>query len=730
MIHKATLLAVLTAALLSPAAVALPGTANAQMTTRAGTETIAETATETTSETTAGTTAGRQAPQLVIEAMTPDVPREPTTEIKISGTFVNTGTQTVTGMRRKMYYSAQPFQRRADMEAYVSGQPAYQPGAWRDEVYLQPGTLAPSAKAPWEFAFTPQQLGISRFGVYPILIQVIDAFGQQVATQRTFMVYLPRDAQVSRTRLAMVMPIVDQPRRAVDSVFLDDTLPASMASGKRLGNLLKLAQSTSSAKNLTWVVDPSLLDDAQALGNPYSVKVKDKVESRSADASSAKWLTDLRAALAQSPVVATPYADPDVAALAHNGVDDSTKTAIDAARLLGQKTLGRDVITTVNWPVGGRIDYDGLDLLATGGVDTVLLDETALPPLTPPVTTPDASATLDGVNGPVTALVADKVLSETLAADTSVAGTAVLNRQRFIAETAMIGAEPVTARRTVIAVPQRRWSPDPAYVAGLVKTASTLPWLAPATLASVKRSKGVAPQRADLTYGDQERREELVKPYMKAVRQVGRRADLTSAVTTIQDIDVFDLALLRLSSSAWRDRGDAATPYVDQVRTAVDGRIREVSITGNEQSPLRTLAGTNGEVPISVRNSLTGIGSKVSVRLKVTSEQPKLLRIENYEDQLTILGGQNQTVRVPMTVLASGQTTVKVQLMTGDGRRYGTPVELTVRTTGYTGIALVIVGAALVVLLAAVVLRVLRRRGRRTAAAAPRKRADAPAGTD
>lgn len=78
------------------------------------------------------------------------------------------------------------------------------------------------------------------------------------------------------------------------------------------------------------------------------------------------------------------------------------------------------MITNVNWPVGGLIDYDGLDLLATGGVNTVLLNVLNLPPVTtPPVTTPDASATLESVNGPLTALVADAVLSETVGADTS-----------------------------------------------------------------------------------------------------------------------------------------------------------------------------------------------------------------------------------------------------------------------------------------------------------------------
>ncbi|MFI6456723.1 DUF6049 family protein [Streptosporangium amethystogenes] len=705
MIRKVTLLALLATTLLLPAAVVVSGTANAQT-----------------------TAASRLSLQIMMEAIGPDVPREPTTEVKVSGSLVNSGTETMSGLRIQMRYSPQPFAQRGDIEAYQSGQS--QPSAWRDQRYVQT-SIAPSGKTPWEFTFTPQLLGISRFGVYPIMVEVLDAFNQQVATLRTLVTYMPRETRVVRTRLAMVLPIVDQPRRSGDGVFADEGLPAAMAPGKRLGDLLKIAQDTSSAKGLTWVVDPALLDDARAMGGPHAVRSKNRTQQRPATPAAAQWLSDFREAVADHPVMATPYGDPDVAALAHNGVDNATATGINAARIIGKETLGRDVITNVNWPLGGLIDYDGLDLLATGGVDTVLLNVLNLPPAAPPVTTPDASATLESVNGPVTALVADAKLSETVGADTSAPGSALMNRQRFIAETAMISAEPVSTARTVIAVPHRRWDPDPKYVTDLIETAAGLPWLLPVGLDAIKRGKGAPTLRADLTYTDQNRRAELPKQYLTGVKKVGARADLTAAITTAQDLDVFDLALLRLTSSAWRGRTAAAAPYVQQVAEAIDSRIAMVSITGSEQSRLRTLAGSNGDVPISVRNELSGEASRVAVRLRVTSDQPKLLKIEPYVDQLMILGGQSQTIRIPMTSTASGQTTVTVQLTTDDGRKYGKPVELTVRTTGYTGVALVIVGAALVVMLAAVVMRVLRRRGgRRPAAAAPPKRDREPAGTE
>ncbi|MFF3437751.1 DUF6049 family protein [Streptosporangium sp. NPDC002721] len=709
MIHKAATLALLATTLLVPAAVVAPGTANARTTP-------------------VPASANRAGLQVVLEAIGPDAPRDPTTEIKLSGSLVNSGTEPLNGLRIQMRYSSQPFARRADMEAYRAGQTL--PGSWRSQTFVQ-APIAPSGKLPWEFAFTPQDLSFSAFGVYPVMVEVLDSFQQTVGNLRTTVTYMPRETRVARTRLATVLPIVDQPRRAGDSTFVDEGLPAAMAPGKRLGDLLKIAQDTSSAKGLTWIVDPALLDDARAMGEPHAVRSKDRAQQRPATPETAQWLSDFREAVADHPVVATPYGDPDVAALAHNGVDDATRTGIAAAAIVARQALGRDVITNVNWPVGGLIDYDGLDLLATGGVDTVLLDELNLPPATPPVTTPDASATLESVNGPLTALVADAALSETVGADTSAPGAALANRQRFIAETAMISSEPGAPARTVIAVPHRRWDPDPEYVTDLIETAADLPWLAPVTLDAIKRGKGVPVPRAGLTYTEQARKPELSKQYLTGVKRVGARADLTSAITIAQDLDVFDLALLRLTSSAWRGRTGAAAPYVQQVAEAIDGRIAMVNITGSEQSRLRTLAGSNGDVPISVRNGLSGDESKIAVRLRVTSDQPDLLKIEPYDDKLEIFGGQNQTIRIPMTSTESGQSTVTVQLTTEDGRKYGKPIELTVRTTGYTGVALVIVGAALVVMLAAVVLRVLRRRGgRRPAAAPPPRREREPAGTE
>ncbi|MFD0468861.1 DUF6049 family protein [Nonomuraea thailandensis] len=156
-----------------------------------------------------------------------------------------------------------------------------------------------------------------------------------------------------------------------------------------------------------------------------------------------------------------------MAALAHHGLDTQTERAIELGGQTARSLLNQNAKTNINWPANGLLDPDALDLLSVSEVDTVLLNSTNLPPQQPVTTTPDAASTLDSVNGPVTALVADAELSRLFEPATST--SVLLSTQRFIAETAMIAAEQAqpgqtTPRSLVVAppgagTPTRRSSP-------------------------------------------------------------------------------------------------------------------------------------------------------------------------------------------------------------------------------------------------------------------------------
>src|SRR5690606_25282403 len=264
---------------------------------------------------------------------------------------------------------------------------------------------------------------------------------------------------------------------------------------------------------------------------------------------------------------------------------------------------------------------DALDELAVSGVRTLLLSGNALPPESPTATTPDAAATIDTVAGRLTVLLADPTLSALVDATAQGGNPGAL--RRFIAETAMIAAEDPKRTRSVVAAPRRRWDPDPKAVQELLEVAGSLPWLGQVTLDQIKPGKRPVP-RGDLVYGARQRRGELGRGYLRQVRELSAKAGLIRTVT-LHSAQPFEAALLRLGSSAWRGRGREARRYVEQVRQAVNAQMGKISITGRGQP--RLLAGTNGNVAISVQNR---IGRRVELSIDVKSNDPERLVIDTY----------------------------------------------------------------------------------------------------
>ncbi|MEW9533677.1 hypothetical protein [Microbispora sp. NPDC049125] len=687
---------------------------------------------------------------LVVEEISPDVVRDPATPITISGTVTGTPLASV---KVQVDYSGQPFRLRSDLRRYLDGEGYFTP-QYRTKVQATP--LDQSGKLT--FQFTVPELRMTQLGVYPLAIEVVDAVTRQrIAIERTFMPFVPpgqtgqTGQKVPKMKLAVALPIADRPHLAVtptagdgtakaDPTFMDDDLRSSAATG-RLAKLLKVVQQADD--HVTWFVDPSLLQDAkQASAGPYVVKAGDgDGEHKTADPGAGRWLDGLRTALTDKPAVAMPYADPDMAALVHNGLERPAVAAIQRGTTLASELLGREVNSGTLWPAGGVIDRDAIDELAMAGVTSVLMSGDALPPATaaPDATgatgattgtaggaatgTPDPAAKLDTVaETPLTALLADPALSEVLDTNVSTPGSVPLARQRWLAETAMIAFEQAPATgttggsgaapsRTVVAAPTNHlWNPDPDFVATLLQASTSAPWLRMTSLASVKPGKSPAP-RTDLVYSDRDRQAELGRAYLSTVRKLDEKAD-AAATVTVEHTELFHEAILRLCSAAWRGDAKQATAFADTVGAAVGDRLDDVAMIDTP----RSVAGSNGQVPVSVTNNLD---RDILVKLRVTSDNRALLDIDRpggvYDfPKTTVAKGRSQLFNVPVIVPAKGgEASIAIQLLTADDKRYGDPVHVAVRATGYTSIALVIVGAAVVIMLAAVVMRILRRRSRK-----------------
>ncbi len=674
-----------------------------------------------------------QSPAIIIDSISPAVAR-PGATVTVSGRLRAGASALPQGLVAQLWSSGTPFTARAQLGEFASGtyQPAYAPVVTE----TLPAGISPAQTASWRMSFKVDQVGMRgpAINVYPLAAAVYDpSAGQQIAVERTFLSFWPGKKTGGRPlQVAWVWPLIDQPHRGMCPAMLDNSLVASLGSG-RLGGLLDVGRVFASRAKLTWAVDPALLDDAGTMTHSYQVLVGRhcwQVRNESASSSARGWLATLHAVTEDQPVFATPYADPDVATLTHQGLDADLGVAFSAGSKIAATYLHQPN-GTVAWPPDGIADAGVVDnLLAQdrlihgsslqGSIRTVVLDSTMMPPTNPSLYyTPDAVAEVHtGIGTTVRVLLADHDLTTVLAGNSGTASSAAADSgtatsQRFLAETAMIAAQAPNLRRAVVVAPPQRWNPGRALASTLLSDTVSAPWLRPAYLdglAPATTPQDVpAPDRASLP--PNRAGSGLTPQYLRRVQDLGEDAQIVESMLS-RPTTAYRYAIARLESSAWRGSGQArAFGLLGQAEGYVESQQRMVAII---QSSEVTLGGSRGSVPVSIDNKLP---EAIQVRLQATVPATRAvpasarLTIGSGHAQLISIGpGQKQTVRLQVHAHSAGVTEIRLRLLTPQGAPLaGSNRTLKVRATAFGTLALVIVAVALGVLVITFVARVLRR---------------------
>ena len=407
-------------------------------------------------------------------------------------------------------------------------------------------SLAPGESTSFDLRLLVRDLGLGREnGVFPLAVQARAVYGsaanrESVGLASTFVPWFP-DGPIAPTRLAWLVPLVDQPRADPDGVLLDDALEGLLSSDParpgRLSRVLEAARGgamgacdppaapagtppaadpgTAStapptpdpapttpqppagcrgeAVPVTYGVEPDLLGTVETMTRPHPVLERGKPVQRPASEAAASWLMRVRAAAAVGSVLALPYGDPDVVALSRT--ESGVRDDVGLLRRLGQSEARRllgveELLTSISWPPPGPIG-GALDALAAGGQGadppTVVLGDELLPEVPERVgRTPSARTTLSSTTGPVTALTVDaglSLLTEANPSDPSWQG-ARLAEQRWIAEAAVIAAERPGESRTFLVAPRRHADLRSGVAGAVIADTGRLPWLCPVSLAS------------------------------------------------------------------------------------------------------------------------------------------------------------------------------------------------------------------------------------------------------
>jgi len=659
-----------------------------------------------------------------ITGMTPQFATQNST-VTITGTLANRTGSAVSGITVQGQTSTVLFNGRAEMTSFAGsgGYPYMMQSAGSPQVT---GLVPNGSTVRWSVSFPAEEF-YDQFGVYPVEVQAATASGQYTAAARTFLPYWPGGAAASepqQLQVAWVWPLVDTPQQgACPQTLATPHLASSVASGGRLSALLGAGASFAASDNLTWEIDPALLSDVQVMTRPYFTLGNAVCSGRFTEKPSqaaAAWLSKLRTATAGQPAFATSYADVDVAALSHAGLDTSIRSAYQIGNMVAGQILpgtfggtgggsGDGAVLKAASPADGIADAEVVTSLASdAGISTVVLSSGELPSSTPGYDNALARTT-SGIGTSVSVLLADSGITSLLgsASPSPTEAGEFAFTQDFLAQTAMISSEAPNLARSLVITPPTDWDPSASEATALLSLTHEAPWLRSVGLSALAAQAAKLPSSA--LPARQVSGSELSAAYLDHVRTVQASTSLftnllyqppASVVTSL------DAAVAATQSSAWRGSGSPggwlATSQLSDYLSYSEHKVQIIA------SKKIFLAGTSGETPVSVKNGLN-----LPVQVQVTASTPvgSQLQVGPLASPLVVQARKTNTVTMPVRSTTIGTTTVQLQLVTQNGSPLTwTAQPLSVEVTRFGRSLLIIIGGALGILVLTSAYRLRRKR--------------------
>ncbi len=598
-----------------------------------------------------------------------------------------------------------------------------------------PNALAPGDTQQITISATTDQLKINDQGIYPILININGETnsGPVRVGQAAISVPYFEIAPTAPTRVNWVLPLIDRPHRSAQTnVFLDDELNTLVSPGGRLNRLLAAAEKYAGKSQLSLIVDPELISALSAMTGGYqyvaqSGSHKGEVVNGDGGEKAASWLNRLTELAKTVPIMTTPYADVDTAALARNNLTD----LIIAARKNGASVVDDVLKTTtvhdVDMPVGGVTTDQVIAADQKAGVNKLILSGTAYGQsdyLESSNGVTENAATAVNVPGPsIEAVVADPALTRILGEGSGYAAGPIAGAQRFDAELAAIAMQKPSTSRGLLVVPPRRWDPSQKLLDAVFTETTTTPWIEPVSFDTLAADPPIS--RGALDYPTSASTAEIPVSALTQVVQSSANIDAMRSMFTNADADTmlqpYKEAVFRMVSSAYRGDPTAVEARADDVNSALAVIRDDVQIVPPSNGTY-TLSSSNAPLPFTIQNRLgvpvnyiIGLDEARSSGVKVGSTQV-----------LQIPPNSRATVKVPTVVERSGVFSVVAQIHTPGGLSLGTDVVVSVRSSVYGGVALAVTGASFAVLLLLIARRyVIRRRNKRIQREADARAAEA-----
>ncbi|WP_234347883.1 DUF6049 family protein [Streptomyces specialis] len=670
-----------------------------------------------------------------ITDLEPAVPGEDDT-LSIRGTITNEGDSPIVGSSVAAR-QAVPLRSRAAIDAAVD-RTGFDLGADGQIVRghgQDIGTIQPGMSATFSLTVPVSALALGESGVYQLGVGLTgrteaESWGDQVlGLGRTVLPWQP-DAGVDapQTRLTVLWPLISTTHLTSQTdgdeeqtpAFRNDDLLHEISPGGRLHQLVSLGADLP----VTWVIDPDLLASVDAMREDYLVETDDGLVPGDGQDEALAWLSMLKQAVEDDEVIALPFGDPDIASLAHQGLDvhgalsQFATASATAGPTVETVLVDSEPSTDFAWPVDGAIDPSIVSVATSAGATHVITRSDSLRPGEGLSYTPTAARPL---GGGTTAIVADAGLSTLFEGDMTSTGSVALARQQLLAQTLAITLEEPANERSVVLAPQRM--PTAAQAQALASAVQGLQddagWVAFADMSEAAAAEPDPAANHQVpsaeAYPADLREQELSTSIFQSMRETQRTLEDFLVILTIPDrVEIpFGNAIRREMSTSWRGDGEAAEEYGNAVQEGLVALTERVHLIPKSDI---TLSGRSATIPVTVQNDL--VQDVQNLELRLTSHRQLGLEVSGTQE-VRIEGGHSQSFKFSATARANGVMPLSARLFTSEKEAYGEEISFEAEVTEITPqVMMVIAGGILLMVLAGIRMFSQRKRAARRAAAA------------
>ncbi|MDH6215063.1 DUF6049 family protein [Streptomyces pseudovenezuelae] len=655
---------------------------------------------------------------VALDSLSPSAPTDGDT-VTVTGTVTNNGKQAVTDAHVGLRLGS-PLNTRSAIESAANDSDDVQ-GANGSEVggkYVEEfSKLTPGVAEHFSISVPVDKLDLGDDGVYPLAVALsgqtsAQPWDQVLGIQRTFLPWQPEEAGTT-TKTTFLWPLISTVHMTAETgsneqqtpVFLNDDLAKEISAGGRLEQMLSLGKNL----DVTWVIDPDLLASIDAMTGSYRIRSDDGTTTTAGihQAVAKAFLDELQNAVAEKDVVALPFADPDLASLAHNGTSvtgslNHLNEATDVAATTVDTVLHVTPSTDFAWPVDGAVDPSIVKVATSAGADKVIARSDSLQETGGLSYTPSAARP---IGGGTTAVVADARLSTAFQGDLTKASGATLAVQEFLAQSLSLNLQ-TDQQRSIVVAPQRMPTARQAQAMAAALTAlQGGNWSESQELTAAAKAKpdsgATTRVPAASAYPSALRKQELPRSAFEQIARTQSSLDSFKVVLTDQSrvVTPFGRAMNREMATSWRGRANAAASFRTGVEAYLDDITGQVRLIDKSDTKL---SGRSATIPVTVQNNLVqGVDHLV---LRLTSKNPTRLQIgghDYFEQRVAVSGGHSQTVKFTTSAKANGQATVTAQLYTEDGQPYGAPVNFDVKVTEFTATVMLVIGGGFLLLVLA-----------------------------